>query len=240
MFHRNVFRPPGLLPLLCVILAAPLWAGTVQYGDRSSWEAATSGITTIDFEGITDSWVSYSDANGLTIGDVQFVGVSTSNYELYVRNPDTGGGDDFESGSILKGPTYWSGDPNRHILVNLPAGVTSFGVDLMTLYSDPAAFNILLSTGDQFLNIATATRPTRRFFGLTSDNEITQLQFVLTGAASSVSYPGLDNFTYGTAGAGTGPDSGETPETATLILVGTGLIFLYRLRRKRLPLPSTS
>lgn len=240
MFHRNAFRPPGLLILLGAILAVPVWATSVQYSDRVAWEAASSGLTGIDFEGITDTYASYGDASGLTVGDVQFVGVqpASSSYWLYVNNPASGSAEDYGSGALLKGPIYSSSDPSRHILVNLPTGVTSFGVDLMTLDADPATFNILLSTGDQFTGINTAARPNRTFFGLTSDAEISSIQFVLTGGVPSTSIPGIDNFTYGAAGSGGGGGAPEqTPEAATLIMVGMGLILINRLRKKRLPAP---
>ena len=38
----------------------------------------------------------------------------------------------------------------------------------------------------------------------------------------------VDNFSYGTASAG------ETPEAATMIMVGTGLILVWRLRKGHL------
>ncbi len=237
MLHRTLIGRAGPVLALLLVITVPVMATTVQYSDRPSWEAATPGFTNIDFEGIVTEqggWASYSDAAGLTVADVQFIGlVPPSSYALYVVNPVPGSDYDFESGSLLKGPYYFTG--TSKLIVNLPAGVTSFGADLMTLDdSNPATFTVHLSTGEEWTDIATAARPTRTFFGVTSDTAITQIDFVLTSGTNSVTYAGLDNFSYGVADlGGGGEDPAETPEAATMILVGTGLIAVFGFRRRR-------
>jgi len=211
MLHRTLIGRAGPVLALLLVITVPVMATTVQYSDRPSWEAATPGFTNIDFEGIVTEqggWASYSDAAGLTVADVQFIGlVPPSSYALYVVNPVPGSDYDFESGSLLKGPYYFTG--TSKLIVNLPAGVTSFGADLMTLDdSNPATFTVHLSTGEEWTDIATAARPTRTFFGV--------------------------NFSYGVADlGGGGEDPAETPEAATMILVGTGLIAVFGFRRRR-------
>lgn len=239
MSHRNAISHFTSVALLLIVFGSPLPGATLDYASQSDWLGATSGLTTIDFEGvIAGEWQSFSTADGLTVGDVQFLGVkpATTGYDLWVVNPTAGSESDWGSGAYLKGPLFWSGDPNQAIKAVLPDGVTAFGVELMTMDSDPMEFVVALSTGEQFTGIATAARPNRTFFGVTTDIPIAEVSFMLASGINTVSRPAIDNFVYGVAGGGGAGDPinpEETPEAATFLLVGTGLVLLYRARRRK-------
>jgi hypothetical protein len=237
MLHRKTIPVTGLGIALLLLAAAPLAGSTVVYDDRALWEAATPGFTNIGFEGLTSTYADYSNAAGLTQSGVQFLGLLPSSYQLYVVNgsyfPEF---HDWGSGAILKGPSYFETQPTRELKVLLPANVNSIGVDLMTIASEPGQFTVVLSTGEQWTGIGTLDKPNRRFWGVSTDVPIAEIHFQLTSGINLTSLPGLDNFAFGTLGAGGGvpPDpEAETPEMATIVLVGTGLILLRRLGRRR-------
>ena len=71
---------------------------------------------------------------------------------------------------------------------------------------------------------ADTLRPGQTFVGFTSDVSLATAQFILTSGINTTTYPVIDNLAYGTAGVAGGPE--ETPEVATLLLVGSGLVFI--------------
>jgi len=207
------------------------------YTDPALWQAATTSYSLIDFEGIlntTGTVQAYSTSSGLTLGGVQFVGVrQVGNYELLLINPATGWGSNFNSGSLLRGPANFADPFEQSLLINLPAGVTAFGLDLMSQDPSALSFKIVLSTGEQYTNVATQSNPTRTFFGLTADTAISQISLILEGNVVD-SYALIDNFRYGaTYIAPPPPPPEETAELTTLMYVATGFLILFVSRRMR-------
>lgn len=202
------------------------------YNTRPSWEAATTGRADVDFESLnlsTGAFANYSTISGLTTGGLNIVGVLDVNqYFLYALNPPSGAPEDFGSGTIIRGPER---RPNSYLSITLPSAVTSFGVDLMTYDPDAQSFAILLD-GTQVATVTTAARPTRTFFGVTTDAPITEVRLVLTSGTNFTTQGLFDNFAYGAAGAGEPPTGGETPEVGTLVATGTGLLMVRYLRRR--------
>ena len=100
--------------------------------------------------------------------------------------------------------------------------------------ASPATFTVMLSNGDSFALTGFADQ-TPQFFGITTDIPISQVNFIMTSGVPNTTQPGLDNLYYGTAGGGELPpeDPAETPETATFLLVGSGLFWLCRQHRRR-------
>lgn len=224
---------------LAVTLAAlfagqPLAASTVS-PDWASWQGAVSSYTTVDFEGITTDFVSYSTSAGLTIGDVQFVGLSyNGGYQLYVVNSTAYPDHDFGSGSVLKGPGFVSGY-SAILRILLPAATTALAFDLGTYDTASSVYTISLNTGEQFTGIAVGARPDTYFFGVTSTVPLTQVDVLMTSGVSWASYPILDNFAYGVASTGGGSPGGspaQVPEAATFFFVGAGLICFWGWRRR--------
>jgi hypothetical protein len=233
MFHRRKHSSLYLLVPFLVLLALPLPATTV-YWNSTDWQANTSSFSTIDFESTTPA--SYSTAAGLTVDSVQFIGYTggvPANF-LYAFDPSTDPSQDFGTGKFLKGP-FQTASPG-YLQVNLPADVTSISFNLMTVFADSGEFAVTLSTGGSWSNIGVASRPDMAFFGATSDVPIAAVQIWQTAGMPYQSYPVYDNFSFGTAGV-VGPPPEETPEVATLLMVGSGLFLVWRFRRRRIAQP---
>ena len=222
----------GLVAVCVLLLAAPLSATIVEYADRVTWELTTPGLSTINFDDgdydNSDTYQSYNTASGLTINGIQFIGqYSIDTYFLYVVHENISG-HDFDSGAILKGPAYQTANAYRYIQVNLPTGITSFGVDLMSVGTNQEGMSILINPGAYSTAITTGIQPGSTFFGVTSDDDITQIQFKLTSGTSDVSLPALDDFSFGAAA-----DLSAVPEPGTYLMVGAGLLLIFRIGRKK-------
>lgn len=233
MHSCSPLRTLILATLLLLVLTGSLNATLMQYSDRATWEATTPGATNIDFD-VTSTFASYSNATGLNLGGVQFLGLATPpSYQLFVVDPAFAPDHDHGSGDVLKGPEYEIAVPTKSIVANLPGGITSFGVDLMTYDAvggpaPPQTFNILLSTLDPVTPVMTLTQPGRAFLGIVSSDPISQVEFVLATGINAQTFPLIDNFSFGTA------SPAATPEPSTYLLVGGGLLMVAAVRRRKL------
>jgi hypothetical protein len=227
--------------MLAVFPAQASVLGT--YTDRATWESVTSGRFDIDFESLglaqgAYSGTAYTNASGLTIGGVNFVGVDGGGgYVLYAVNPSTGDVQDFGSATVLKGPYY---RPGAYYQATMPAGVTSLGLDLMSIFPAGATFQILLDGIDLGVIISTQSRPDRTFFGVQTDLAFSQVRIVLSSGTVFTTQPLIDNFAYGTvlSSGGGGGGGDETVEIATLLYVGTGVVLLAWGKRRRQSAPA--
>ena len=227
MFHRRINSPPGLFLALSLLLAAPMAASTVVY-DRAVWEAANPLFTNIDFESSAPG--AYN--SGLTVGAVQLRGLTGDTDTLWVADPVEYPDYNFGSGRVVQGPYYFPTGFTREIQITLPGGVTTFGLDLMAMNSGPETYTVALSTGEQWTGIPTLASPGRAFFGVVSDVPISMAHVIISSGLAAETYPVIDNVSYGVAGGTGGPGPEETPEAATMLLVGAGLIFICRIRRR--------
>jgi hypothetical protein len=194
-------------------------AVVVQYTNLASFQANTTGLTTIDFEGLapSGSYENYS-ITGLINNGVKFTGVSRYYGYLYVEDSlaapvyyDWGG-----SGSVLLG------DYNGTITATLPSGITAIGSDIMSVIFYASPFNITLSTGEKF-HINSLNYPDRQFVGFTSDTEIAAISFQTTAGWAE-----LDNFRFGTANSA----ATSVPEPFTIIGTFIGGTAAFRIRKK--------
>ena len=231
---RNLF-------VLILSLASLASATVLQiYDSRANWEAATTGQANVDFAALglaVGGYTSYSTSGGLSLGGLTFVGVESSGYWLYAVNPTAGSDQDFGSSTVIK--TQYGA--SAYLAITLPSATTSFGVDLMTAFPDAQTFRIELDSVDLRVDLfSTAARPTRTFVGVTTDTAISQVRIYLTsGNSGTVAL--FDNFGYGAAGSsgGGGDPPGDTPEIATMLCVGSGLI-AFRWARRRQVLTSAA
>ncbi len=245
----NAFRLVAVSTALYV--AGPAGATVINtYSDPTAWQGAMLSYNTINFSGFAmnpGNVVNYNTSAGLTVNGVQFVGQSgPSSYALSVINPQTGWGSNFGSGSVLRGPAYSTDGFNQALIVNLPAGVTAFGLDLMSQDPSALSFKIVLSTGEFFVSVGTSPWPNRAFFGLTSTVPISQIQFIMeSGNDPTVnpllpfSFPLMDNFSTGVAYVPPPPPPPVTaPEATTMLYVATGVFLVFfnwkRVRRLRI------
>jgi hypothetical protein len=194
-----------ILPLGVLVAAAATQAAVTTYSDRSTFDTATSGLTTINFADAIppayDHW-NYSGANGMTINGVKFVGnLSGGGNFLYALTPGYFPNYAGWSGNpdVLQGPSGAGGTDSdaglTHVI--LPAGTTAVGFGLYSVNqsSDPTAagtFTVQLSTGD-VITVTTDARPDVVFAGFSSDVPITS--FDMTGAPGD--FPNLSSFSFG-------------------------------------------
>ena len=224
------FRSSWCMVLIALIvfasMAAPAGATPLLFTDQTAWQAASTGLVSVDFEGYAGYNTSgyFNTAAGFSgRGGLQIIGLTPpDSYYLFTQDPSTSTNYSWGTGDVLMGPNIGWG--NGYIQANLPAGgVTSVGSNVMTHTPFAAAVTVSLSTGDTFV-VDTFNNPTPAFVGFTSEVPITYIRFT-----PATGYSLIDNFSYGSSST----PVGETPEAETLILGGTGLLGLGLARRLR-------
>ncbi|MCC6590429.1 MAG: hypothetical protein IT168_27300 [Bryobacterales bacterium] len=239
----------GIALLVFLSLLLPAQASVLNtYSDSSSFNSATSNATVINFDGTTPNSYSsngytnyygvYSNAAGLTINGVNFVGNSGyGSYELTTNNAtDPNAGTNYGTDSLLVGPSWY---PGASMLISLPSSVTAFSLDMGAITPAISSFEIQLVSLGVSYNITTALRPNLTFFGVTLDAPIDQVRIAtMPGGPYTTPQLLVDNFVYATAGGaaalenpGPGP-GGETPEVTTILYVTSGIGLLIWKRRR--------
>jgi hypothetical protein len=193
--------------------AAPAQAALIFFGDRASFNAATTGRTVVDFEGIAPdgSFTFFPAPPGVTLSGANFsISRPASNGNLF------GIGDNFyyTGNSVLS--SQQSTATNDNVQVTLPGGFTAVGLDYGSFFGP--TFTFTLSTGESF----TRTAPVfagLSFIGVVSTVPITSL----TVSAPPGDVVNIDNFTFGQA---------VVPEPATLAVFGALAAGALGLRRR--------
>ncbi|WP_295615250.1 PEP-CTERM sorting domain-containing protein [Chamaesiphon sp. GL140_3_metabinner_50] len=192
-------------------------AATVQFTDLASFQANTTGLTTIGFEGLapTGNFTNYT-GSGLTINGVTFI----DSFGLFVVDPlFAPSAYDWGSGAVLLGSTNFT-SLTTTLTATLPSGVTAVGSDIMSFDNYASPFVITLSTGETF-NVNSLNYPNRQFVGFTTDTAIASISFQATSGNKE-----LDNFRFGTASAV------AVPEPFTIIGTLVGGTAVLRMRKK--------
>lgn len=182
------------------------------YSDLNSWENVSTNVTSTVFSGT--SYGSSLSLSGLTL---------TTGADQDLQVIDTTGSPIWDYGTGL---TLLVDGPNTEqpvVNIALPTGTTSFGLNLSTVnpYDDP-----LTVTVNGVSYSITSFSPTGggfAFFGATFDAPITS--FTIASTTGDILL--ADSISFGT--------SADTPEAATLLMIGAGLISM-RIMNKRMHL----
>jgi PEP-CTERM motif len=219
-----------VLVFLSVIARARPAAGSpIAYTDVTIFNAATTGLNTITFEGFAPAnlFMFFDSPPGLTTAGVNFLANAPTN-SLFVIDPDFLPPNFFlPSGQYLQNN---SGDPGSGILVTLPAGITALGADVSGQNPPNSNFDltVTLTDGGVFtFPFVLPTRPDLSFVGFTSDVPILTAQFTQFRADDVTNAVSLDNFRFGEAAAA------AVPEPASFVLIGTGVVSLAARRRRQ-------
>lgn len=215
--YRSKSRAIFLFTLFTLaVIITPAYSTTITtYSDSPTWLAATTGVTSDNFNGYAPAGSYTTYPGGISQNGVEFIGISgqtgvmdTSAFTFY----NFGTGD----AGFVTGTTG--------VTITLPTPVTAFSINLFT---NPAATTYTVSTLSTPFTVPTFATPTPAFFGVTSD---TAFSTVSLQVPSGTTYAFFDNFQFGTAEVGN-----PVPEAGTFLLIGTGLIGFAVFRRRRQP-----
>jgi len=214
--------------MLAVTPAFPTVIST--YTTQATWLAASNTVQNIDFEGLAPANGVSSTYYSLTLDNVTFSGEQgAGSFGMNVIDTNFSQYFNFGTNDALELPNIYS-LPAPYFQIVLPAAVTSFGVNLMSV--SPQALSYSVTAGGSTFTVPTYTTPTPGFFGATFDAPVTTIDIAPLGlAAGAGAYELLDNFSFGAADA-TQDSGGDTPEAATLLMIGLGLVALTALRRR--------
>jgi hypothetical protein len=229
---RFSFQTLLFLSVSSLATASACAATVTTYTNPATWQGAASGILAINFEGLapTNNFVTYTGATGLTLNNVQFIGYTSGGSSLInVLDTNMSSFYNFGTGGALMQDAVrpLAASPLPYIHIVLPANITAFGMDLFT--ASPSQMTYTITVAGTPYTVPTNALPNVAFWGVTSDTPISTIDLKLLDAAfNGGSHAFVDNFKFGTAQA----PPAETPEAATFLLIGSGLIGLVALKRK--------
>ena len=236
--------PYGFLDRCCGLFAAgllmaslPAGASLITFTNRTAFEAATTGLTNLTFEGIvpTDAAQDFPNPAGLTTDGITFLTSGTGPFGAGVVSV-YGAGLAAEQSAVLNTGTgailVWA-PPNQpgtaFLDVLLPSRKTAFATDVWAQQPFVTTVRAIVNSGEatQNFDVSTVDRPTPSFFGVTSDaNTILLVRFAVPAGQVGLI---LDNVSVGTAEGSTNP----VPEPGAMVLLCAGLVGITVLSKRK-------
>ncbi len=166
------------------------------YTDRASFNAASTNLSTLTFEGLAPagSFTYYGNPGSLTLNRVTF----QTNGALFVQNLNYYG-----TGAFLSAQQAPQGPDILTVL--LPSGINAIGTDFLST----TPVTVTLSTGQSY-TLPGRPFPNIGFTGFTTDVAISSLRF------SEASGIDLDNFSFG--------QSASVPEPSSVAMLLLGVV----------------
>jgi hypothetical protein len=193
--------------LSAALLLAPAAAaqeGVEHLDSREAFDAASSGLSTIDFGSVAPArgFGKYRPDEGLTTGGVTFRASGGARFGpglIYVLSAHYGGSNPMlNTGTLpLLGWAAPNQPGNASLDATLPAGTTAVGCDLWTQQPYASAVEVTATTSDGLTRtvvVGTRNRPAASFVGFISERPIVSLSFRPPKGVSGLL---LDNLTYG-------------------------------------------
>ncbi len=200
----------------------------LTYPDVNSWLAAVTALGDATFESgdtgpgtIVNYNVPYVEA-GVSFADPT---------GMFIVNPGTKyTWFNFGTGNSLSADAS-SGVSPVAITATLPANITAVALNVMVGGNGGLPVVLTFSDGSQVTVPTTSGQAS--FFGATFASPISSVIIGSSGTPPGSTYYLLDNFQIGTANvAQQGPPPGDTPEIATLLLIGGGLLAMASFRKR--------
>lgn len=201
----------------------------MTYNDRGAFASAAGSLTNIDFEAqatAPNSFAYYGFGPGLSVSGVNFSAPLSSYLYVAASNAVVTAYEWGSGASLLFGSTNEGGN----LVISLAPNTFSFGFDLMA-QADQAPdstggliYDIDIDGIDY--NATTSARPTRSFFGITSDTAMSTVTLTMTNTNTFRALPIIDNVSFGNT-------RNSVPEPGSLLLAGLALLALATARARR-------
>ena len=228
--NRYLLAPLAAAAFLAANAAS---ASTTIYTTLAAFNAATTGVTNVDFDGATTStYILGCATHTYTQGGVT---ITQSTNNAFLTDPSfTSYYYNWGTGDVINTPYEGT------LTITFAAPVTAFALDLGTFYGTPippgvtpgaatTAYGqpVQIGTSQGNFTFNTNTTQTMAFFGITSDTAFTS--FTIHGLSNQTGASNVfDNVRYGSAAAGAVPE----PATWAMMIIGFGMVGASLRRRQ--------
>jgi hypothetical protein len=197
-----------------------------EYSSLSLWQAAVSetGVDTFDSNPwVVSTFYNSGETDPLGIG---FLGGFTPSGS-YLEDVGPSISHWFDFGSVDSLASGFSSSVSQpYIQATLPAAVTAVALDVMT-YGNPDS--VTLTFSDNTTQTVSTASLQQTFVGFTFTLPVSWVKVSIPNSPTGTAVL-IDNFAIGAVQGG---DDMDTPEPATFLLIGLGLVFLACLKKRR-------